>query len=788
MKTIQGDVTIRYGRPVHSAFLNCTRLTSIVFGSSLENIGDYAFFGCTGLRDVIIPKSVKTIGDSAFRNCAVFNGGGLTNVVIESGSALETIGTRAFANGYNLTSINLPESLKTIGSSAFINCRLLKSIVIPGGVTTIEDCAFQDCWALESVTLPDTLTSIGLQAFSFDKSLETIVIPDSVKTIGERAFSSCTALKTVTMPASVTSVHESAFNKCDALETIILTGDTAPGVDIVKALQTAAPNAAIEYGDRKIAAITTTGENGGDCILTYAFDGSEGAVITGYFGAEPAGKLELPGTLGGRSMTMIGEGAFMGCTGLTEVTIPASVEVIEDGAFAGYAYINGTSATTAVDMALHTVTFADGSRLTRLGTAHASYGVFKHCERLANITLPDSVETIGSDAFSGCKNLKSFIFPSSLTRIARFAFEGTGLTGKITLPEGVRGINNAFSGTDITEIVLPAGMTSISSSAFAGCMSLTAVTLPANLTTIGVSAFAGCTRLTAVTLPANLTTIGANAFHSCTSLPSDLTIPAQQIGNGAFQGCTSLVNVTLSNRNGSTVLGDDVFGGCTSLQKVFMPGFSEGEMKGCVGAFDSPAMFYVPGVAAANGKVTVFEDANLKIEAKGWYRAGATLNLKTEGLLINLTTAQGTLSSDLKSITLPVDGMGTPLRSAVIDLMPTFVNITTTGGGAVSSSSNAEDQTITLTATPDEGCVFLHWKAGGVAVTSDNPYTFKSGAHSDLVAVFAKVDDPADPDISGGAIDDLPKTDDESQIGLWMALLAASFGAVALIRRRYAAR
>ncbi|MEE5993784.1 MAG: leucine-rich repeat protein, partial [Oscillospiraceae bacterium] len=95
-----------------------------------------------------------------------------------------------------------------------------------------------------------------------------------------------------------------------------------------------------------------------------------------------------------------------------------------------------------------------------------------------------------------------------------------------------------------SSITIPDSVTTIGSSAFSGCTSLTSVTIPDSVTTIGEFAFSECTRLTSVTIPDSVTTIEAGAFSGCTSLTS-VTIPdsVTTIGNDAFYGCTNLKDV-----------------------------------------------------------------------------------------------------------------------------------------------------------------------------------------------------------------------------------------------------
>ena len=110
----------------------------------------------------------------------------------------------------------------------------------------------------------------------------------------------------------------------------------------------------------------------------------------------------------------------------------------------------------------------------------------------------------------------------------------------------------------LTTVLLPNTLTAI---AFSGCSSLTEINLPASLTSIGESAFYDCSSLTEIHLPANLTSIGERAFWSCSSL-TEIHLPASltSIGGYAFDQCTSLMKVMCYALTPPTISGRFLFG------------------------------------------------------------------------------------------------------------------------------------------------------------------------------------------------------------------------------------
>lgn len=126
----------------------------------------------------------------------------------------------------------------------------------------------------------------------------------------------------------------------------------------------------------------------------------------------------------------------------------------------------------------------------------------------------------------------------------------------------------AFSGTGITELILPSSLSSVGDSAFSSNRSLSSVVIPEGITTLGKSMFLGCTSLKSVTLPNSLQTLGEQVFQSSglTSivLPDGITV----IPKAAFRFCSSLERITFSDN--VTVIWNAAFENCTSLS-VFKP-------------------------------------------------------------------------------------------------------------------------------------------------------------------------------------------------------------------------
>ena len=323
-------------------------------------------------------------------------------------------------------------------------------------------------------------------------------------------------------------------------------------------------------------------------------------------GTARSGAVVIPDSYNGKPVTMIESFAFMDCTGLTSVTIPASVVALAISPFSGCTNL----ASITVDE--NNPEFAsEGGILynkTKTSIEFVPQGIS------GAITLPDSLTSIARTAFYECTRLTSVSIPAGVTSIGELAFhhcsalnditvdahnqyytsEGGiaynkaktaivavpgGISGNITLPGSLTSIgNNAFTGcAKVTGIEIPAGVTYIGEGVFAGCSSLTSIEIPAGITSIGGGMFSGCTSLTSVTLPTSVTWIADMVFRNCSSL-TGITLPTglTRIDNQVFTGCASLASITIPPS--VTRMGSMLFSDWTESQTVYVPFANQEEM------------------------------------------------------------------------------------------------------------------------------------------------------------------------------------------------------------------
>ena len=252
--------------------------------------------------------------------------------------------------------------------------------------------------------------------------------------------------------------------------------------------------------------------------------------------------IVIPSTYNGLPVTKIGDRAFNQRSNLTSISIPDTITAIGDGAFyycvgLTSVYITDIAAWCAIDFAsLHS---------NPLWSAHTLY---LNGELVTDLTIPEGVTAICNYTFYNCDSLTSIVIPDSVTSIG----------------------DDAFNGSGITEVSIPNGITTIGNRVFYDCNSLTSVTIPGSVISIGDSAFEDCDVLTNIAIPDSVTSIGKSAFAWCSKLTS-IAIPdsVTTIGNSAFYGCTDLTNLTLGNS--VTIIGDSAFGACSSLTGIRLP-------------------------------------------------------------------------------------------------------------------------------------------------------------------------------------------------------------------------
>ena len=502
--------------------------------------------------------------------------------VIKFDGPVTMIGSYAFGgkeandndNNYMLQTITLPSSVATIANHAFAYiCDELVEITIPDSVTSIGRTAFGNLAKLERVTLGKNVESLGLYTFSKCSSLKSINIPEKVTAIPENCFRYCTSLKRIDIHDKITSMGSNAFQDCSGLECVYITDLSAwCRIDFASNYE----SCPLRYAHN----LYLNGE-----LVKHLVIPSDITEIKPYaFFYSNIESVELH-----NGITSIRQLALGRCNKITSITIPESVENIEEAAFYAMSALEAFYGKFATED--HRALIVNDVFIT---VAPAGLYFYK---------IPEGVKTIGTRAFMFCPNLKSLVVPGSVTSVsanalydpnsmeavqflgitppvvaAKSSFQGytypiyvpeeavdayknnpymdsvaanirpyddsmmeityTTTDGQIVTPysgeeNGFRTIESLFGANilyntyegGVGKMVFNGVVVIIGEASFMNCSTLKSFNVPSSVVAIGADAFEGCTNLEQITLPEGLQKIYQEAFHFCDSLKS-LTLPS----------------------------------------------------------------------------------------------------------------------------------------------------------------------------------------------------------------------------------------------------------------------
>ena len=371
-----------------------------------------------------------------------------------------------------------------------------------------------------------------------DENATAFVVPDYATGIAQGAFSGCTALESVTIP---------------------FVGATKNGTDNT------------HFGYIFGAADHTSNANVVPSTLrTVVVTGGTGIGANAFSGCSDLTDISIPDTV-----NSIGASAFSGCTELTTLTLPFVGATKEGASNVHFGYIFGaadhTSNATAVPVSLKKVVVTGGTSIGQ--------NAFYDCYNLTTIDLLGEPASIGQSAFKGCVALTGITIPKSVGTVGASAFSGCTALASVTLQKGLTVIgDSAFKDcTSLTGITIPKSVTSVGNAVLSGCANLRSVTLPDDMTEIGNDAFYGCGNLTTLKIPVGVTSIGNRAFAYCGLTNVEIPSRVTSIGFEAFKGCDRMASISLpfvgATKDGtSNVHFGYVFGATTSTDNsVFVP-------------------------------------------------------------------------------------------------------------------------------------------------------------------------------------------------------------------------
>ena len=428
--TIEGAIVTEIGA---NAFQNCTGITELGFPENLTAIGSSAFQNCSGLTALDLPGGVTTIGAYAFADCT-----GLTEIMIHDvPDAQETIDRLAFRNCTSLQKVSVPASAVYYYLNVFDGSTAISEVTVTGSgeMSGSGPGPWYSAGGDITVTIADGVTSIRSGAFSgFAHDIE-LVLADSVESIGDNAFSNCTGLSMGTV--------ETVLNSEAVLGSNIFSGCT--GLDGALSVPRELPSGAFS-GCTGLSSVTLA--DGITIIPNSAFQNCTGITELGFpenltaIGSSAFQNcsgltaLDLPG-----GVTTIGAYAFADCTGLTEIMIhdvPDAQETIDRLAFrnctslqkvsvpasAVYYYLNVFDGSTAISEVTVTGSgemsgsgpgpwYSAGDDVIVIiedGVTNIRNGMFSGSSNMIMTVIPNSVKTIGNNAFNNCTSLADVYF------------------------------------------------------------------------------------------------------------------------------------------------------------------------------------------------------------------------------------------------------------------------------------------------------------------------------------------------------------------------------------------
>jgi len=479
-------------------FTDCVNLTEIVLPESLEIIKLNAFENCA-ITNITIPKNVAHIEYNSFIGCKSLE---QINVVPENkhyfsvdGILIESTSLTlvAYPTGKDSREYTIFNGIEHIGSYAFGHNEHVELVILPDTVKTINLGAFAECKKLKNVIMSDNITYIGRSAF-YDSGLTSVRLPSRLEVISSSAFGMCKDLDYIVMPKSVVDIGDGAFYKCLNISHINYEG-TADEWDSIAI------------------------DNNNEPITTVDINFSSTHV---HSGGISTCKQKAVCSICGREY-----GAY---DHSIEYIPYKSATCVESG-WDSYEKCSKCDYSTYNERPIlnHTIGKYGAVNPNCESEGNTCYYKCSYCDKyfsdskgINEITKEDTVvAALGHDYKSGkctrCNNVEANKCGDNLT----WSIDENGV---LTI-EGSGEMWEYYSWTpsEIKEVIINDGATSIGSKAFYDCRELTKISIPESVTIIGEKAFAN-TSLIEIIIPNSVTSIGKNAFYNCSNLVK-MTIP-----------------------------------------------------------------------------------------------------------------------------------------------------------------------------------------------------------------------------------------------------------------------
>lgn len=538
----------------YSAFHNCISLERVTILSSVTSIGNAVFCNCYRLTEITIPNSVISIDSVAFSACDALSDIYYSGTS-EEWTAIDDVCPEADYVHYSCVSgdnhwskVNTATCTEAGSSYETCDCGYKRNVVeteafghsygtdfvctVCGDIDCIDkgSCGENITWVLYKngelvISGTGDMANYNYDSpwYDYRSDILSVVINEGVTSIGSYAFYDCNSFTKITIPASVTDIGEYAFGTVIVGVREADVYITDPSVWCKTAFGVASNPMYLNEGTLYILDAL------GNEITEIALDDSVTTIPDYAFKGSNLTQIAIPA-----NVTNIGLSAFEGCSSLTEIVIPNSVTTIDALAFrycSSLAEINIPGSVTKIG----SMAFCGCSNLLRFNVEENNenyssdeYGVLFNKNKtelvfcpagfFGDYSIPDSVSTIGYDAFRDCGRLMSITISDSVTAICDGAFYGCSALTEVTIPESVTSIGGQAFGEcrSLKNITIPEGITNIFAT-FVECISLEKIVIPEGVSSIEF-AFRNCSNLKEITIPGSVTYIGGEDFKNCSSL------------------------------------------------------------------------------------------------------------------------------------------------------------------------------------------------------------------------------------------------------------------------------